>query len=196
MYSELTPRVLVGGFVSAKVDANYLVHTGVTHLVNASDVPLPVLVTGQFWTLEVSGATRDADNQQWPELFSFVRRALNKRENKVCFHVTSEVPERPVAPVAVYAALRALGFTAIRSRLRLLALHPVLTWHERAMQAVDARFGAWKRLHPMPAKLRTECSATIALSDEEQATVTTKKADPTESEVLAWLREGAAQWKQ
>lgn len=162
MYSELTERVLVGGFVSPQVDPDFLIRAGVTHLVNASDKPLPAIVSNQFWTLEMDHATWDGAQklEYWKALFSFVSNALRRRENKLYFHVTPEIPVRPVAPVAVYAGLRVLGHGMIDSRRRVERLHPVLSWHEISMKSVDKSLEQWAQHHRIPKvrPLRHSCS--------------------------------------
>lgn len=149
MFSELTPRVLVGGFVSQHVSADFLERSGVTHIVNASDRALPPIVAKQFWTLELLGTNLDGehDKKYWPKLFSFTSVALKKRINKLYFHVNPEIPSRPTSPVAVYAGLRAMGYSALESRRRLGAVHPIINWHDAGMRCVDHEFADWCRHH-------------------------------------------------
>ena len=165
MYSELTQRVLVGGFVSSSIDPDYLIRAGVTHLVNASDKPVHPIVGKQFCTIELRHATWDGSQrtQYWSPLFSCVKKALRPQQNKIYFHVTPEVPTRPASPVAVYAGLRALGYGAGDSRRRIAGLHPVLNWHEISMRSVDRSFDKWSATHrvtrikPAP-ELRETCA--------------------------------------
>lgn len=186
MYSELTSRVLVGGYVSRAINADFLVRSGVTHLVYSSNDPLSPLVSGQFWTLELKDADRDGEQKPmyWPHLFNFTRQALRKKDNKLYFHVAPEIPTRPVSPIAVYAALRALGYSGMVSRHRLQELHPIVNWHENAMAFVDHAFTAWCKEH----HIKMKCV-------KEPAVFSRPRRDIEEDDLDALL-EGASEWMQ
>lgn len=158
MYSELTPQVLVGGFVQPDVDVSFLAFSGVTHIVNASDRPFAPIVDKQFHTLELRGANRDYDQSEgyWPKVFSFTKQAVRGEDSKLYFHITPEVPTRPAFPVAVYAGLRALGYSRLQSREMLLEMHPILTWHEIGTAFVDKVFTAWAREHGVKENCRLD----------------------------------------
>jgi len=149
MYSELTPRVLVGGFVQQNLDVSFLAFSGVTHIVNASDLPTSPIVSKQFRFLEMRGANRDGEQlpEYWPKLFGFTNQAVHEEDSKLYFHITPEIPIRPAFPVAVYAGLRALGYSRLQSRMMLTELHPILTWHEEGTAFVDKVFTVWAKEH-------------------------------------------------
>jgi len=149
MYSELTPRVLVGGYVSPRVDPNILVRNGVTHVVNASDREIDKVIKNQFVTLELSDANADLmhTRQYWPKMFVFTRRALRCSGAKLYIHVSPGDNLRPAMPIACYAALLALGYSHVNARQRLLATHPIIVQQEVGMCCVNRSFSEWREKH-------------------------------------------------
>jgi hypothetical protein len=149
MYSELTPRILMGGYVRASVDVQLLEWGGVTHIVNAMSVPLPELISGQFITLEMGHANLDffRPMNYWAKLFSFVQRALYRKNQKLYLHTPPDIPERPEFPVVAYATLLMQELTPNGCRQKLLSIHPLLAPPVEAVASVDAAFIAWANRH-------------------------------------------------
>src|ERR1035437_61439 len=117
MYSELTSRILVGGYVSRSIDVQMLAHSGVTDIVNASEDALSEIISNQFRVLELCAANWHGADEPgyWSVLFTFVKRALQRTGSKLYLHVVPEHGESPDSPVVVYAVLRMLGYSALQA---------------------------------------------------------------------------------
>ena len=171
MYSELTNWLLVGGYVSPKINASLLTSNGVTHVVNASDNPLPQIIAGQFNSLEMLYANfngASSDDSYWQILFRFVRRALRDAPSRLYVHVEhSRVQE---SPAAVYGVLRMLGYSALESRYKLDALHPIIAWSTATILRVDQEFNRWVKAHNFHQKLSPKVHVPLtALAQREES---------------------------
>lgn len=150
-YNEITPRMFLGGYVSREVQVNILRRAGVTHIINTSQRPLSPMVQKQFWTLDMINGDIDYPHcdAYWEPVFDFVRKTLQIPDTKIYFHICPEA--RPVSPVAVYAALRALGYTDMHAKRKLSETHPILKWQDIALRDVEREFEIWckaRHLHP------------------------------------------------
>ena len=148
MYSELTSRILVGGYVSRSIDVQVLAHDGVTDVINSSSEELPEIISNQFHVLEMRDVNwHGCEPEYWFRLFTFIKRALQRTGSKLYLHVVPENGESPDSPVVVYAVLRMLGYSALQARVKLSEMHPVVRWHDMAMTAIDLEFKAWAKEH-------------------------------------------------
>jgi hypothetical protein len=164
-YNEITPRMFLGGYVNRDVNVNILRRAGVTHIVNTSQKRLSPFVQKQFWTLDILNGDIDYahNDSYWEPVFDFTRTNLLKPETIMYFHICPEA--RPVSPVAVYAALRALGYSDLHARRKLIEAHPILKWQDIALREVVKEFELWckhRHLHPsLPASELTSEENTI-----------------------------------
>ena len=142
-YTEITPRLLVGGWVGQQLFVNMLARADVTHIVNMRHDRVGEMVGKQFKVLECEDAELDSflPAAFWCKVFDFTAKAYKSKDNKIYFHVPAR--QHPESPVGCYAGLRSVGFTAIQARLKLEDAHPILAWHETAMKSVETAFTHW-----------------------------------------------------
>ena len=142
---EVIPRMLLSGFAQQSIDVQLLDHFGVTHIVNASDLPLPEIVSKQFQTLQLRPVNLDVEQNQkyWFKLFDFMKRALEVPQSVVYFQIAPEAWHRPAFPVAAYAGLLVMNYSSVESRRMPLAVHPTVTQHYGAVALVDYAFKNW-----------------------------------------------------
>src|ERR1035437_294437 len=109
MLTEVTSGMLLG----ESIDVQLLDHFGVTHIVNASDLPLPEIVSKQFQTLQLRPVNLDVEQNQkyWFKLFDFMKRALEVPQSVVYFQIAPEAWHRPAFPVAAYAGLLTMNYS-------------------------------------------------------------------------------------
>jgi hypothetical protein len=143
--------MFLGGYVYRDINVNILRRAGITHIVNTSQQRLSPFVQKQFWTLDMLNADIDYPHAEayWEPVFDFTRKTLTIPDTKMYFHICPEA--RPVSPVAVYAALRALGYSDLHARRKLSETHPILKWQDVALRNVIQEFDIWcktRHLHP------------------------------------------------
>jgi len=159
MFSQITPRMLVGGWIDRRINVNVLAFSGVSHIVNFSSEKLTELEKNQFWVLELDEGLLDLphDISYWEPVFNFAHKAMyGTKDAVIYFHSCPE--ERFRSPIACYAAMRALGYSMIQARRKLEVVHPILSWCERAARGVDDSFREWCRLRGRNPVLREkEC---------------------------------------
>jgi len=143
MYSELTARMFVGGWVYSTLYVDVLANAGVTHLMNLRREHVDPMVKKQFRVLECEKGEHDYLSAAtfWMKVFDFTVGSQKGSISRLYCHVENH--QLPESPVGCYAALRALGYTPIEARRKLLGIHPILFWHEKAIQGVESAFQYW-----------------------------------------------------
>jgi hypothetical protein len=142
MYSEIIPRMLVGGWVDKNFYVNVLARAGVTHVVNMRHEHLPPIVADQFFVLDCDKAEDDSlqNSVYWIAMLDFVACVYRVADNILYFHMPMSHAQ---SPVGCYLALRAIGYTPMQCRKKLEQTHPILSWHEVAIHSVENAYYVW-----------------------------------------------------
>lgn len=142
MCTQINNRVLLGGYQHSVFNVNILDRANVSHVVNMRVEALPELVAEQFSVFDCAdGETNNLmSTEYWMMLMSWAALAYQNMKSVIYFHARND---NDGTPMACYAGLRAIGYSAIETRRMIEKAHPILNWFEYGTRGVDIAYTNW-----------------------------------------------------
>lgn len=143
MYTQLLPRVLLGGWTEVGLNVNILDRAKVTHVVNMRHEDLPDLAADQFMVFEGRDGELDfrCGPEHWYEVLSWVALVYENGRNILYFH--ARYGAKTGTPMSCYAGLRAIGYGAIEARRKIENAHPIDHWFEHGIRGIELVYYNW-----------------------------------------------------